>query len=115
MSSSTADVKPATATAVQVTNDTLSVELSDGRTSAVPLEWYPRLAYATTKERSAWRFIGGGSGIHWSALDEDISVENLLFGKPSGESQKSFKKWFAERSGRSETRPRRGRSNEPRG
>ena len=111
MSSSTADVKPAGATAVQVTNDTLSVELSDGRTIAVPLEWYPRLAHATVKERSAWRLIGGGSGIHWSALDEDISIESLLFGKPSGESQTSFKKWLAERDGSSKTRPRRGRRN----
>ena len=105
MSFSTADIKPAAATAVQVTNDTLSVELSDGRTIAVPLEWYPRLAHGTTKERSAWQFIGRGTGIHWSALDEDISIENLLFGKPSAESQTSFKKWLTERSGRKRRDP----------
>ena len=110
MSSFATDVKPATATAVQVTDDTLSVELADGRTIAVPLEWYLRLAHATAQERSAWRFIGGGSGIHWSALDEDISIENLLFGKPSGESQASFKKWLAGRSARTGSRPRRARS-----
>ena len=97
MSSSTVEVKTATATAMHVTSDTLTIELSDGRTLAVPLAWYPRLAHATAKERSAWRFIGGGRGIHWSELDEDISVENLLAGKPSGESQASFKKWLAER------------------
>ncbi len=116
MSSSTADVKSAAATAVQVTIDTLSVGywLTRSPSIAVPLEWYPRLAHATVKERSGWRFIGGGTGIHWSALDEDISIENLLFGKPSGESQTSFKKWLAGRSGHSKTlRPRRDRSNSP--
>jgi hypothetical protein len=99
-SMTTKSVKPAAATALQVTNDTLSVELSDGRTIAVPLEWYPRLAHATAKERSGWRFIGGGTGIHWTALDEDISIDNLLFGKPSGESQASIKKWLAARPSR---------------
>jgi hypothetical protein len=100
MSSSTVDIKTVAATAVVVTSDTLSVELSDGRTIAVPLAWFPRLAHATAKERATWRFIGGGGGIHWPDLDEDISVENLLSGKPSGESQTSFKKWLAERHGR---------------
>lgn len=100
MSSSTADVKTATATSVVVTNDTLSVELSDGRTIAAPLAWFPRLAQATAKERATWRFIGGGDGIHWPDVDEDIRIENLLSGKPSGESQTSFKKWLAERNSR---------------
>ena len=85
---------------VSVTEDTLSVELSDGRTISVPIEWYPRLVHGTPEERSNWRLIGRGQGIHWEELDEDISVEGLLAGKPSGESQASFKKWLAERQAR---------------
>jgi hypothetical protein len=87
------------ATAVVITDDTLSVELSDGRTIAAPLGWYPRLQHATSAERRKWRFIGGGRGIHWSELDEDISIANLLSGRPSGESQRSFKKWLEARGG----------------
>jgi len=81
-----------------VTDDTLTVDLADGRTISVPLAWYPRLLHGTSEERNNWRFIGDREGIHWSDLDEDISVENLLFGKPSGESQRSFKRWLEERS-----------------
>ena len=82
---------------VQTTDDTLSVELADGRTISVPLAWYPRLAHAASGERANWRLIGKGHGIHWPELDEDISVENLLAGKASGESQTSFKRWLAQR------------------
>jgi hypothetical protein len=82
---------------VQVTDDALIVDLSDGRTVSVPLAWYPRLLHGTPEERNKWRLIGDGEGVHWSALDEDISVENLILGKPSGESQKSFKKWLEAR------------------
>ncbi len=85
---------------VTVTDDTLSVDLSDGRTISVPTAWYPRLLHATPRERRNWRLIGKGRGIHWEAIDEDISVENLLAGKASGESQKSFKKWLEERKSR---------------
>ena len=83
---------------VLVTDDTLSVDLSDGRTILVPLAWFPRLLHATKEERNNWRLIGQGQGIHWEDLDEDISVENLLVGRTSGESQTSFKKWLAKRS-----------------
>ena len=83
---------------VIVTDDTLTVDLTDGRTIAVPLAWYPRLLHGTQAERSNWRFIGDKEGIHWPDLDEDISVENLLSGKPSGESQSSFKRWLESRS-----------------
>jgi hypothetical protein len=86
------------ATNVHVTNDTLSVELTDGRMIAVPLGWYPRLTHGTVKEREAWRLIAGGRGIHWTDLDEDISVANLLTGQPSSESQTSFKKWLEGRT-----------------
>ncbi|WHZ24798.1 MAG: hypothetical protein OJF47_003910 [Nitrospira sp.] len=82
---------------VTVTKDTLTVELTDGRSLSVPLAWFPRLVHATPAERKNWRLIGRGHGIHWSKLDEDISVEGLLAGKPSGESQASFKKWLSAR------------------
>ncbi len=83
---------------VQVTDEALIVDLSDGRTVSVPLAWFPRLLHGTPEERNTWRLIGEGEGIHWPKLDEDISVENLLLGKPSGESQKSFKKWLEARA-----------------
>ena len=79
---------------VTVTEDTLTVELSDGRTISVPLDWFPRLVHSTIHERGNWRFIGKGQGIHWPDLDEDISVEGLLAGHPSGESQSSLKRWL---------------------
>jgi len=82
---------------VHVTEDALIVELSDGRTIAVPLDWYPRLKHATEKEKANWRQIGGGQGIHWEDIDEDVSVEGLLAGKTSGESQSSLKKWLEKR------------------
>jgi hypothetical protein len=62
--------------------------------------WYPRLWHGTPEERHHWRLIGGGEGIHWPELDEDISVENLLAGKPSGESQRSLKRWLEARAAR---------------
>jgi hypothetical protein len=82
---------------ITLTQDTLSVELSDGRNIAVPLEWFPRLLNACENERNNWRIIGKGHGIHWKDIDEDISVEGLLLGKPSGESQSSFHKWLKQR------------------
>lgn len=85
---------------VTVTDDTLSVDLSDGRTISAPLAWYPRLLHGTKKERNNWRVIGKGYGIHWTVLDEDISVENLLLGQASGESQASFEKWLSSRPAR---------------
>jgi hypothetical protein len=87
-------------TDAEITEDTLSVDLSDGRTIAVPLGWYPRLEQASPKERSNWRLIGRGTGIHWEDLDEDLSVQGLIAGKPSGESQQSFKRWLHEREQR---------------
>jgi hypothetical protein len=80
-----------------LTNDTLSVDLSDGRTISVPLAWYPRLLHGSIEERNDYRFIAGGSGIHWHQLDEDISLQNLILGQPSGESQKSFQRWLNNR------------------
>jgi len=97
MTTSPIDHWPAFAQTVQVTDDTLTVDLADGRSIAVPLAWYPRLAHGTPAECSNWRLIGRGEGVHWPDLDEDISVENLLSGARSGESQRSFKEWIAAR------------------
>jgi hypothetical protein len=83
---------------VLLTDDTLSVDLSDGRSISVPIAWFPRLLHSTEQERNNWRFIGKGQGIHWEDIDEDISIEGLIAGRPSGESQESFKKWLAKRS-----------------
>ena len=80
---------------VDVSDESISVDIADGRTVSVPLAWYPRILHGTTKERNNWRLIGTGQGIHWPDLDEDISLENLLAGKPSGESQRSLKHWLA--------------------
>jgi len=80
-----------------ITDDALTVDLSDGRTLSVPLAWYPRLQHGSTEERHDYRFIAGGNGIHWNQLDEDISVKNLILGQPSGESQKSFQRWLNNR------------------
>lgn len=85
---------------VKVADETLIVDLSDGRTISVPLAWYPRLLHATPEERKNWRLIGRGHGIHWEDIDEDISVEGLLAGRPSGESQASFKRWLKVRTSR---------------
>lgn len=87
-------VSEARAVAVDVSEDALTVELVDGRTLSVPLVWYPRLLAGTPNERSHWRFIGSGQGIHWVDLDEDISIESLLLGNRSGESQKSLARWL---------------------
>jgi hypothetical protein len=94
MSTSTIEVAVPAATRVEVSDVALTVELVDGRIVSVPLLWYPRLAHAAPEERGRWRFIGRGEGIHWPDLDEDVSVANLLAGKPSGESQRSLKRWL---------------------
>ncbi len=97
MTFSTIDVSVPEAEGVEVTDDTLTAELSDGRSISVPLAWYPRLAHAAPHERRNWRLIGGGEGVHWPDLDEDISVEGLLAGRPSAESQTSLKRWLETR------------------
>ena len=60
------------------TDDALRVALADGRAISVPLDWFPRLEYASQKELKNWRLIGGGLGIRWESLDADVSIENLL-------------------------------------
>jgi hypothetical protein len=101
MPTSTSDLLAPRTGDVKVTDDELTVLLEDGRRLAVPLVWYPRLLHGSKRERARWRFIGRGVGIHWPSLDEDISVEGLLVGRRSGESQESLKRWFdARRSAR---------------
>ena len=68
---------------VRIAEDVLSVDLMDGRTISVPLAWYPRLMNATTKQRQRWEVSGGGYGIHWPDIDEDLSTEGLLRGAPA--------------------------------
>ena len=68
---------------IRVSEDTLSVDLVDGRTISVPLAWYPRLLHATPKQRANWRLAGGGYGIHWPDIDEDLNTEGLLRGAPA--------------------------------
>jgi hypothetical protein len=112
MNTSIIEVVIPLAESVRVTDDELTVELSDGRTISVPLAWYPRLSRGTAEERQKWQFNGKGTGIHWPDLDEDISVRALILGRKSGESQSSLKKWLegrsleTPRSKRPETRPR---------
>ena len=97
MSSLSLKVQAATARRVTVTEDSLAVDLSDGRTVSVPLAWYPRLLHGTSRERNNWRLIAGGEGIHWPDLDEDLSVEGIILGRSSGESQASLKRWIENR------------------
>jgi len=110
MTTSAIELEVPFAETVTVSVDTLCVDLSDGRSISVPLAWYPRLLRATAAERKRWRLIGRGLGIHWEDLDEDISIEGLLAGKPSGESQASFSNWLAKRSSRLTTRSTRLRA-----
>ena len=97
MTTSTLEVTLPDVVRVEVTDDSLRVELSDGRTVSAPLVWYPRLLRGTSAERQSWRLSGAGSGVHWPALDEDVSVANLLAGRRSTESPKSLKRWLAGR------------------
>ena len=82
---------------VIVTDDTVTVELTDGRSISVPLAWYPRLLHANPEERGKWQLIARGEGIHWPDVDEDISVSSLIAGRPSAESAASLQRWLAGR------------------
>ncbi len=94
-----AEVSEARANHIEVSEEALTLEGVDGRTLSVPIAWYPRLFHGTLKQRNNWRLIGAGEGVHWPDLDEDISVGDLLPGKPLGESQKSLKKWLENHEG----------------
>lgn len=84
-------------TTVTVTDDTLSVDLEDGRSISIPIGWYPRLAYGTAAERANFQISGAGYGIHWPDLDEDIGVKGILLGRKSSESKDSFERWLQQR------------------
>lgn len=86
------------AVSVEVTDGLLTVRLTDGRMVAVPLEWYPRLVHATVAERNNYELLGQGSAIGWPDLDEHLSVESILAGRSSGESQRSFHRWLSSRN-----------------
>jgi hypothetical protein len=85
------------ASSVRLTEDSLVVDLTDGRTVSAPLAWYPRLLQGSAAERANHRMIGEGEGIHWPDLDEDINVEGILAGRSSGESRESFQRWLESR------------------
>jgi hypothetical protein len=91
------EIQEARAQAVHVDEDSLVIELVDGRTISVPLAWYPRLWYSSTEERAHFELIGDGKYIHWLDLDEDLSIAGILAGRRSGESAESLKKWLADR------------------
>lgn len=77
---------------VHFTEDTLAVDLADGRTIIVPLVWYPRLLGATAEQRAHWKVAGAGYGIHWPDLDEDLSTEGLLRGAPAAAEPASIRR-----------------------
>jgi hypothetical protein len=98
MSSLVIEMQEVSAQSVVVSEDSLTVDLIDGRTIIVPLMWYPRLWYGSPEERNNCEIIGDGTLIHWPDLDEDLSVSGLLAGRRSGESRKSLKKWLEGRA-----------------
>ncbi len=104
MRTSRAEARAPSALRARIVDDAVVIDLSDGRTVTAPLAWYPRLLHGTARERRHWQLIGGGEGVHWPDLDEDLSVEGLLAGRPSAESQVSFKKWLEGRRPRANKR-----------
>lgn len=97
MSSSTSEIAVANASSATVSEEYLTVQLTDGRVISIPLSWYPRLFHATEDERQTFRLIGNGSGIHWEDLDEDISIQSIVAGHRSAESQASLERWMKAR------------------
>ena len=100
MNSLAIELQEARAQNVTINEDSLAVDLVDGRTIIVPLMWYPRLWHGNPEERNHLEIIGDGTNIHWEDLDEDLSVSGILAGRKSMENQQSLKKWLAEREAR---------------
>ena len=98
MSTLLAELQVPNAQQISVTSGTLRMDLSDGHSVSVPLAWFPRLLHATPEERKNWRLLGGGQGVHWEELDDDISVEGMLVGRSSGEARSSFRRWLEKRT-----------------
>lgn len=90
------ETEPAAAS-VEVSEDRLTVHLTDDRTISVPLSWFPRLVHGTPAERENWQLLGGGYAIEWPDLDEHVGIEGLLAGRGSGESDASFGRWLRSR------------------
>jgi hypothetical protein len=111
MGTSTAEVRAPSAIRARILNEAVIVDLRDGRTVTAPLTWYPRLLHGNARERRNWRLIGGGVGIHWPDLDEDVSVGSILAGRPSAESQASLKKWLDNRKALANKQRRPARAN----
>lgn len=88
----------ATAQYVEVIDNELVITLTDGQRVSAPLTWYPRLLHGSLAERNQWRLAACGEGIHWPDLDEDLSVEGVILGRPSCESQASFERWLSRRA-----------------
>ena len=84
-------------TGIRATKDTIEVDFDDGRSVSRPIAWFPRLLHGTMKECNTWQLNGGGYGIHWPLLDEDLSAAGLLAGRRSGESAQSFQRWLKAR------------------
>ena len=97
MSSLDEAIQEAQARSLSIENDTLVVNLVDGRTVIVPLRWFARLWHGSQDERENFEIIGDGTYIHWPDLDEDLTVAGLLAGRRSGEGSASLKKWLASR------------------
>ena len=97
MTSLVAEVQEPIAQQVTIDEDSLVIDLVDGRTIIAPLLWYPRLWHGTKEERNNYEIIGNGKFIHWPDLDEDLSVSGILAGRPSGESRQSLRKWLDNR------------------
>jgi hypothetical protein len=97
MNSLAIEIQEPSAQNLTISEDSLTVDLVDGRTIIVPLSWYPRLWHGTPEERNTFEIIGNGTLLHWPDLDEDLSVSGILAGRRSGESQQSLKKWLEKR------------------
>jgi hypothetical protein len=97
MPTSTPELQTPGVRSVTVTRSAVTFLLEDGRSVSAPLSWFPRLETGSPKERGRWELIGVGGGVHWPDLDEDISVESLLLGRRSMESERSFRAWLAAR------------------
>jgi len=100
MNSLATEIQEARAHNVTISEDSLTVDLVDGRTVIVPLAWYPRLWHGTPEERHRFEISGDGTLIHWPDIDEDLSVSGILAGRRSGESPQSLKRWLEERDAR---------------
>lgn len=89
---------------VSIGKDHFTFHLADGRSVSAPLDWFPRLRHGSVRERRNWQLTGAAFGVHWPDLDEDISVENMILGRKSGESARSFQAWLERRPRRRQSR-----------